>query len=188
MITIQSVVENVFEKFSLASLPPSEKSDSFYHSEQYNHFLNDAERYGITTNPNEIAKELTSNVPLLGILMYRFSRYFYLRNQEDEAKKFAFVGRIVSGMDLYYSANIGAGLKINHGNGTIIGRGVEIGANCTIYQGVTIGDANPLVKDKYNRPKLGNNCVLFANCSILGEANLEDNQVVGIGEIIRVTA
>ena len=44
-----------------------------------------------------------------------------------------------TGIEIHPGAKIGRGLFIDHGMGVVIGETTQIGDNCTLYQGVTLG-------------------------------------------------
>lgn len=118
-----------------------------------------------------------SRIELIGIFLYRIAREFYLKGHELMANHFSNVGRLVSGFEIYYSATIGKGLKINHGLGTVIGARCTIGDNALIHQGVTLGDRNGA------RPTLLNNITVYAGAKILGGIVLGNNSVVAANTV-----
>ena len=118
-----------------------------------------------------------SRVELIGILLYRIARYFYLYNNELMANHISNLGRLVSNFEIYYSATIGKGLKINHGLGTALGARWIIGENALIHQGVTLGDRNGA------RPELLNNVTVYAGAKILGGIVCGNNSVVAANTV-----
>ncbi len=68
-----------------------------------------------------------------------------------------------------------------HPVGIVIGKGVKIGNNCTIYQNVTIG-AKTGIGDKY--PTLGNNITVYANTCIIGDVTIGDNAIIGACSLV----
>ena len=118
-----------------------------------------------------------SRVELIGILLYRIARYFYLDNNEVMANHISNLGRVVSNFEIYYSATIGKGLKINHGLGTVLGARCIIGENALIHQGVTLGDRNGA------RPELLNNVTVYAGAKILGGIVCGNNSVVAANTV-----
>ena len=76
------------------------------------------------------------------------------------------------------TAQIGKGLLIPHPNGIIIGAGVRIGDNCTIYQHVTLGQN----RGKY--PMLGNNVIVYAGAVVTGDVNVGDNAIIGANAVV----
>ena len=77
---------------------------------------------------------------------------------------------------------IGRGLFIDHGMGVVIGETTQIGDNCTLYQGVTLGGTG---KDQGKRhPTLGNNVLVGAGAKVLGPFTVGDNARVAAGAVV----
>ena len=74
--------------------------------------------------------------------------------------------------------NIGPGLFIQHGSGTLISAH-SIGANCWINQQVTIGYSN-----QTDRPVIGNNVKIFAGAKIIGKVKIGDNATIGANTVV----
>lgn len=87
-----------------------------------------------------------------------------------------------TGIEIHPGAKIGKGLFIDHGMGVVIGETTEIGDNCTLYQGVTLGGTG---KDKGKRhPTLGNNVLVGSGAKILGPMKIGDNARVAAGAVV----
>lgn len=71
--------------------------------------------------------------------------------------------------------------KFPHPIGIVIGKNVQLGFNCTIYQNVTIGVKNA---DLESYPKVGKNVKIYSSACIIGNITLGDNSVIGAGSII----
>ena len=95
---------------------------------------------------------------------------------------FSHINRFFTGIEIHPAAKIGAGLVIDHGMGVVIGETAEIGENCLLYQGVTLGGTG---KDKGKRhPTLGNNVVVGAGAKILGAITIGNNVIIGANSVI----
>ena len=71
---------------------------------------------------------------------------------------------------------------IDHGMGVVIGETAEIGNDCTIYQGVTLGGTG---KDLGKRhPTLGNNVMVGAGAKVLGPMTIGDNSKVAANAVV----
>jgi serine O-acetyltransferase len=92
------------------------------------------------------------------------------------------VGRFLTGIEIHPGARIGPGLFIDHGMGVVIGETTQIGANCTLYQGVTLGGTS--VKKEKRHPTLGNNIVVGAGAKILGAITIGDHSKIGAGSVV----
>ena len=88
-------------------------------------------------------------------LAHRLSHKLYEGGHEFAARAVSQGAKFVTGIEIHPGAQIGRGLVIDHGCGVVIGETAEIGDNCTIYQGVTLGGTG---KDEGKRhPTLGDN-------------------------------
>ena len=91
-------------------------------------------------------------------------------------------GRHKTGIEIHPGAKIGKCLFIDHGMGIVFGETTEIGDNCTIYHGVTLGGTG---KDTGKRhPTLGNNVLIGAGTKVLGPVFIGDNARVGAGSVV----
>lgn len=104
---------------------------------------------------------------------------YYFRYRHVRAKLIKRFGMYING-----NVEIGGGLQLPHPNGIIIGSGVSIGDDCRIYQQVTIGGKNIGDSDSGRMPKIGNNCVLYAGCKVLGDIELADGTIVGANAVL----
>lgn len=77
-------------------------------------------------------------------------------------------------------AYIGAGLRLIHPTNVLIGRGVEIGEDCLIFNDVTLGTAG----QRPGMPKLGNNVTIYPGARILGGVVIGDNTVIGANCVV----
>lgn len=114
--------------------------------------------------------------------MYRRANFFYRHN-------FKFLARLISqrcvrktGIEIHPAATIGKRLVIDHGVGVVIGETAEIGNDCLIYQGVTLGGTG---KDLGKRhPTLGNNVMVGAGAKVLGPFKVGDNSRIAAGAVV----
>jgi serine O-acetyltransferase len=90
--------------------------------------------------------------------------------------------RFLTGIEIHPGATIGKGLVIDHGMGIVIGETTEIGDNCTLYQGVTLGGTG---KDLGKRhPTIGNNVLVGAGAKVLGPITIQDNSKVAANAVV----
>ena len=84
--------------------------------------------------------------------------------------------------EIHPAAKIGKGLFIDHGMGVVIGETAEIGDNCLIYQGVTLGGTG---KDQGKRhPTLGNNVLVGAGAKVLGPFKVGNNAKIAANAVV----
>lgn len=81
-------------------------------------------------------------------------------------------------MDLPWSIEAGAGLKLLHGWGVVINDRVKIGENVTIMQGVTIGGTGRGI------PILEDDVIVCANATVIGEVTIGIGAVIGAGCVV----
>jgi serine O-acetyltransferase len=113
---------------------------------------------------------------------YRKANWFYRHNMKFIARFLSQRARHKTGIEIHPGAKIGKGLFIDHGMGVVIGETSEIGDNCTLYQGVTLGGTG---KDHGKRhPTLGNNVMVGAGAKILGPFRVGDNARVAAGAVV----
>jgi serine O-acetyltransferase len=115
---------------------------------------------------------------------YRLSHALFLRGVRLVPDIIAVLARWMTGVEIYYSAKIGPGLKVIHGLGTVIGANCRIGDNFTIYQGVTIGDKLGEQTGLDQRPEIGNYVIACAGASILGPIRVGDKTVIGANAVV----
>ena len=90
--------------------------------------------------------------------------------------------RFFTGIEIHPGATIGKGLFIDHGTGVVIGETTEIGDNCILYQGVTLGGTG---KEKGKRhPTLGNNVMVGAGAKVLGPFKVGDNVKIAANAVL----
>ena len=116
------------------------------------------------------------------ILAYRVAHKLYLGKKYFSARAVSQLARHFTGIEIHPGARIGKGLFIDHGAGVVIGETSEIGDNCTLYQGVTLGGTG---KDCGKRhPTLGNNVMVGAGAKVLGPFKIGDNSKIAAGAVV----
>lgn len=116
------------------------------------------------------------------ILAYRVAHKLYLEKKYFPARAVSQLAKFITGIEIHPGATIGRGLVIDHGSGVVIGETAEIGDNCTLYQGVTLGGTG---KDTGKRhPTLGNNVMVGAGAKVLGPFRIGDNAKIAAGAVV----
>ncbi|HOV25268.1 MAG TPA: serine O-acetyltransferase [Pseudobacteroides sp.] len=116
------------------------------------------------------------------IFSHRIAHWFYNKKLFFIARLISQISRFFTGIEIHPGAKIGRGLFIDHGMGIVIGETAEIGDNCTIYHGVTLGGTG---KDKGKRhPTIGNNVLISAGAKILGPFKVGDNSRIGANAVV----
>lgn len=78
----------------------------------------------------------------------------------------------------------GKNLCIKHPVGVVIGSGVSIGDNVTLYQNTTLGGRRMGDGGGTKYPSIGNNVVVFAGAVILGDIRIGNNAVIGANAVV----
>ena len=85
------------------------------------------------------------------------------------------------GIDILPQARIGGGCYIAHGLGLVVGGTTVIGEDCTLLQGVTLGEAR-FSEDAC--PRIGNRVTIGVNAVVLGGVSVGDDAFVGAGAVV----
>lgn len=116
------------------------------------------------------------------VMMYRVAHWFYKHNLKVTARAISQLARCFTGIEIHPGAKIGKGLLIDHGSGVVIGETAEIGDNCLIYQGCTLGGTG---KEQGKRhPTLGNNVMVGSGAKILGPFKVGDGAKIAANAVI----
>lgn len=116
------------------------------------------------------------------LFYHRIAHWLFKRRLFFLARFTSQFSRFFTGIEIHPGAVIGSGLFMDHGMGIVIGETAEIGDNCTIYHGVTLGGTG---KDKGKRhPTIGSNVLIGAGAKLLGPIVVGDNAMIGAGSIV----
>jgi len=116
------------------------------------------------------------------VMHYKVAHWFYIRNMSFIARYISQRARHKTGIEIHPGAKIGKNFVIDHGMGVVIGETSEIGDNCIIYQGVTLGGTG---KDTGKRhPTLGNNVFVGAGAKVIGPFTIGDNSKIAAGAVV----
>ncbi|MBE7039960.1 MAG: serine O-acetyltransferase [Ruminococcaceae bacterium] len=116
------------------------------------------------------------------VFWHRLSHWLYNKKRYTLARYVSQTIRFFTGIEIHPGAKIGKGLFIDHGMGVIIGETAEIGDNCTIYQGVTLGGTGKDVGKRH--PTLGNNVLVGAGAKVLGPFKVGDNSKIAANAVV----
>ena len=102
---------------------------------------------------------------------------------------FKFAARMVSqhsrrrtGIEIHPGAKIGKRLVIDHGMGIVIGETAEIGDDCLIYHGVTLGGTGKETGKRH--PTIGNNVLISTGAKGLGPINVGSNSRIAANAVV----
>ena len=113
---------------------------------------------------------------------YRWSHWLWTHQLKFAGRLVSHFGRFLTGIEIHPGATIGRGFFIDHGMGVVIGETAEIGENCTLYHGVTLGGTS-WAKEK-RHPTLGNNVIIGSGAKILGPFKVGDDSKIGSNSVV----
>jgi serine O-acetyltransferase len=120
------------------------------------------------------------------LLFHRAAHWLWQRRWHLAGRFVAHLGRILTAIDIHPGATIGKRLFIDHGIGLVVGETAEIGDDCTLYQGVTLGGTRPSVDQagQKRHPTLGNGVIVSSNAQILGPFKVGDGARIGAAAVV----
>ena len=116
------------------------------------------------------------------VLIHRISHRLWRAGLKWAARLLSHVGRFLTGIEIHPGATIGRRFFIDHGMGVVIGETAEIGDDCTLYHGVTLGGTT-WQKGK-RHPTLENGVVIGAGAKVLGPLNVGANARIGSNAVV----
>lgn len=116
------------------------------------------------------------------LMAYRVAHKLHEKKKYLPARAISQAARFFTGIEIHPGAKIGKGLMIDHGMGVVIGETTEIGDNCTLYQGVTLGGTGKDVGKRH--PTLGNNVMVGAGAKVLGPFKIGDNTKIAANAVV----
>lgn len=115
-------------------------------------------------------------------LVHRMAHWLWYANMKWLARFLSHLGRFLTGIEIHPGATIGRRFFIDHGMGVVIGETAEIGDDCTLYHGVTLGGTS--WKEGKRHPTLGNGVVIGAGAKILGPITIGDGAKIGSNAVV----
>lgn len=85
-----------------------------------------------------------------------------------------------TGVDIAPAAEIGPGLLLAHGVGTVVGHRVVIGAGAHMLHGVTLGGS----RRRDEMPRIGDHVFLAAGACVLGDVTVGDDCFIGVNAVV----
>lgn len=119
---------------------------------------------------------------LKAVRSHRKAHWFYEHKMFFIARLISQISRRRTGIEIHPGAKIGKRLVIDHGMGIVIGETAEIGDDCLIYHGVTLGGTG---KDSGKRhPTIGNNVLIGTGAKVLGPFKVGDNSRIAANSVV----
>ncbi len=116
------------------------------------------------------------------IVMHRIAHRLWGKGLRCLPRFLAAWNRGLTGIEIHPAAKIGAGFFIDHGMGVVIGETSEIGEDCLLYQGVTLGGTGKETGKRH--PTLGRGVVVGAGAKVLGPIRIGDYSKIGANSVV----
>lgn len=117
------------------------------------------------------------------IVLHRCARWCWMRDLKWLGRFTSHVGRGLTGIEIHPGATIGRRVFIDHGLGVVIGETAEVGDDCTIYQGVTLGGTS-LHKGVKRHPTLEAGVIVGAGAKVLGAFTVGEGAKIGSNAVV----
>ena len=115
-------------------------------------------------------------------LYHQAAHFCYCHKMKFLARTISQWSRFWTGIEIHPGAKIGRRLIIDHGMGIVIGETAEVGDDCLIYHGVTLGGTG---KDQGKRhPTIGNNVLLSTGSKVLGPFKVGDGARIAANAVV----
>ncbi len=116
------------------------------------------------------------------VIYHRIAHFLYRRRLKFLARCVSQWSRCWTGIEIHPGAQIGRRLVIDHGMGIVIGETAQVGDDCLIYHGVTLGGTG---KDQGKRhPTIGNNVLISCGAKVLGPFKVGDNARIAANAVV----
>ena len=126
---------------------------------------------------------LTCYPGLHAIVMHRWANACWRNGFKWLGRFISHIARGLTGIEIHPGATIGRRVFIDHGFGVVIGETAEVGDDCTIYQGVTLGGTS-LSKGKKRHPTLARGAIIGAGAKVLGSFTVGEGAKVGSNAVV----
>ena len=113
---------------------------------------------------------------------HRLAHWLHTHDMKFAARAVSQFTRLTTGIEIHPGAKLGRRLVIDHGSGVVIGETVEIGDDCLIYQGATLGGAGVTCGKRH--PTVGNNVMIGSGAKVLGPFKVGDNAKIAANSVV----
>ena len=147
------------------------------------HLLEDIRAY----RKNDPAAHSAAEILLLynglhATIDYRIAHWLHTHGLRFLARSVSQWSKMWTGIEIHPGAKIGRRLVIDHGTGIVIGETAELGDDCLLYQGVTLGGTGKDIGKRH--PTLGNNVMVGAGAKVLGPFRVGDNARIAANSVV----
>jgi serine O-acetyltransferase len=120
------------------------------------------------------------------LLYYRLAHWLWQHRWHLAGRFVSHIGRVLTGIEIHPGARIGRRLFIDHGMGVVIGETAEVGDDCTLYHGVTLGGTRPSREQggQKRHPTIGNDVIVGSGAQVLGPIQVGDGARIGAAAVV----
>ncbi len=126
---------------------------------------------------------LTCYPGLHAIVLHRWAGWCWTHRMKWLGRFISYFARVLTSIEIHPGAMIGRRVFIDHGFGVVIGETAEVGDDCTIYQGVTLGGTS-LNKGTKRHPTLARGVIIGAGAQVLGSFTIGEYAKVGSNAVV----
>jgi serine O-acetyltransferase len=116
------------------------------------------------------------------VYIYKISRWLYLRKLKPFGSLFWSSNVMLHSIEISPLSKIGRNFNLAHTVGTVIGDGVEIGHDVTLYQNVTLGSKSSESGLRY--PTIGNSVTIYPGSIVIGNVKVGDGATIGANSVV----
>ena len=120
---------------------------------------------------------------LHALAIHRISHSLWINNFRWPARFLSHISRWLTGIEIHPGAKMGRRVFIDHGMGIVIGETAEVGDDCTIYQGVTLGGTS-LTRGEKRHPTLENGVIVGGGAKVLGGFTIGAGAKIGSNAVV----
>ena len=113
---------------------------------------------------------------------HRASHWLWRHGARLAARALAELTHVLTGVDIHPGAALSPGVFIDHATGVVIGETAEVGADVTIYQGVTLGSTS--LNQGKRHPTVGDRVIIGAGAKILGPITIGHDSTIGANAVV----
>jgi serine O-acetyltransferase len=130
-----------------------------------------------------ILKRYFSDSGFKAVMLYRIARWLFVHRFPLFPRLLTMHAIARTGAEIMPQSSIGPGLVLKHSVGVVVGSGSVVGRNCTILQGVTLGE-NYKGKDDHKYPRVGDDVTLCAGAKLLGGIRVGNGALIGANAVV----
>ncbi|EEA01579.1 serine O-acetyltransferase [Burkholderia sp. H160] len=126
---------------------------------------------------------LTCYPGLHALVLHRVAHACWRAKRRWLARFVSQMARFMTGIEIHPGATVGRRVFIDHGMGVVVGETAQIGDDCTIYQGVTLGGTS-LTRGAKRHPTLERGVIVGAGAKVLGGFTVGADAKIGSNAVV----